>query len=200
MIIGLTGNMGTGKSTVAKMLEELGALHIDADQLAREVVEPGEPAYLDVLHWFGEQVLDDQGRLDRKALGLIVFRDAKQRKILEKLVHPRITSRIEEIIASQSPETVIVIDAPLLIEAGIDQYVDEIWVTDCPRSTQIARIQKRDRMNEEEIIRRLDAQMSNEQKRASADLVIHTTGTKKELEETVREIWRQRVAGKNVQR
>jgi dephospho-CoA kinase len=194
MIIGLTGNMGTGKSTVARILVEKGILHIDADQLARDVVLPGEPAYADIVSYFGKEILDETGRIDRQTLGGIVFSDPGERIKLEKFVHPRIIERMDEIIESRSEGVDVVIDAPLLIEAGLHDLVDEVWVTDCARETQIERIGKRDSLSEEEILKRLSSQMSNEEKRSYADVVINTDGTKETLKERLDELWKQRVS------
>lgn len=195
MIIGLTGNMGTGKSTVARLLVEKGALHIDADKLAREVVQPGEPAYEDIVSYFGREILNEKGKIDRQALGEIVFNDSGERKRLEEFTHPRIIGRIDEIIEGQAEGVVIVIDAPLLIEAGLHERVDEVWVTDCARKTQIERITKRDGLSEEEIEKRLSSLMSNEEKRSYADVVVFTNGTKEMLKERMDELWEQRVSG-----
>ena len=193
MIIGLTGNMGTGKSTVARLLSQKGALHVDADQLAREVVQPGEPAYEDIVAFFGRDVLDEEGNINRKELASIVFLDSEKRKKLEGFIHPRITERLQEIVARQPEGTVIVIDAPLLIEAGLHESVDEVWVTDCDRELQIERIRKRDQLDDEEIEKRLASQMSNEEKRSYADVVIFTNGTKDVLAHKLDAIWQERI-------
>lgn len=196
MIIGLTGNMGTGKSTVARILMSKGAYIIDADRLAKEVIEPGMPAYEEVVSYFGRDILNEKNEINRKVLGTIVFGDTQKRKTLETIIHPRIESRMDTIMEQQAKGTVIVIDAPLLIEAGLHRRVDEVWVTDCSRSVQKKRIKKRDGLSDIEIEKRLSSQMSREEKRSYADFVINTNGTKTELQEYIDEIWKRRIFGK----
>ncbi|QRN86652.1 dephospho-CoA kinase [Clostridia bacterium] len=196
MIIGLTGNMGTGKTTVARFLRSKGALIIDADQLAREVVAPGRPAYEDIVAFFGKEILNQNKEIDRKVLGKIVFGDAPKREQLEKFIHPRIINRMNTIIEKQGKETVIVIDAPLLIEAGLHKRVDKVWVTDCSKSTQADRIKKRDGLSDKEIEKRLSSQMSSEEKLSYADLVIDTNGSKQMVQKYLDEVWDKQVLGK----
>lgn len=169
--IGLTGGIASGKSTVAAVLADLGAVVIDADVLAREVVEPGTPGFQQIVDRFGDQVLCD-GRLDRPALGRIVFDDAEARADLEAIVHPAVRRRTAEQEAGAGPDAVIVAMIPLLTETGQAGDFDSVWVVDAPEEVQVARLARRDGMATEEAQRRIAAQATRADRLAAADVVI----------------------------
>lgn len=188
LIIGLTGGVATGKSTVARRLRELGVPVIDADQLAREVVEPGEPALEEIRERFGPEVFDGTGRLDRARLAAIVFRDEKARKDLEAIVHPRVRSRMRAMIEElkQKGEPVVVCDIPLLFETGVGlDWVDQTVVVYAPREVQKGRLIARNGITPEEAERRIAAQLPICEKARRADVVIDNSGS---LEETFRQV------------
>lgn len=201
LLIGLTGGVATGKSTVVRRLKELGAAVIDADQLAREVVEPGEPALEEIRQRFGPEVIGEDGQLDRARLARIVFEDEEARKALEAIVHPRIRSRmrakIEEFKAQGEP--VVVCDIPLLFETGVAlDWVDRTVVVYAPKEVQLQRLMARNGLTLEEAERRIAAQMPTEEKARRADAVIDNS---RGLEETFRQVdalwkeWMQDAAG-----
>lgn len=188
LLIGLTGGVATGKSTVVRRLKELGAAVIDADQLAREVVEPGEPALEEIRQRFGPEVIGEDGQLDRARLARIVFEDEEARKALEAIVHPRIRSRmrakIEEFKAQGEP--VVVCDIPLLFETGVAlDWVDRTVVVYAPKEVQLQRLMARNGLTLEEAERRIAAQMPTEEKARRADAVIDNS---RGLEETFRQV------------
>ncbi len=189
-VIGLTGGIASGKSSVAKTLEKLGAVVVDADQLSREVVQPGEPAYIAIIAEFGEQILNHDRTIDRAALGKLVFADAAARKRLERITHPAIGRRAENKLAElqQAGARVVFYMAPLLIEAGITSRVDEIWVVYVDQDTQLQRLMQRDRISREEAVQRLAAQMPMAEKVKHGKVVIDNRGTQAETERQVREI------------
>jgi dephospho-CoA kinase len=190
-IIGLTGGIASGKTSVAHLLERLGAAVVDADLLAREVVEPGEEALARIVAAFGEKVLDGEGRLNRPALAEIVFSDAAARRTLEAITHPAIRARAEEKLASlreAGVETAFYV-APLLIEAGNSDRVDEIWVVYLDQETQLARLMARDSLGREAALRRIGSQMPMEEKKRLGRIVIDNRGTPEELEAQVRRLW-----------
>ncbi len=175
MNIGLTGGIATGKSTVAGLLAERGAYIIDLDLIAREVVEPGQPALARVAERFGQAVLREDGTLDRKKLGSIVFADEAQRKALEAILHPAIRAVMKERMEareSNHPEQLVVVDVPLLFESKLESYFEQIMLVYVPREEQLKRLMKRDGLSREDAKRRLAAQMSIEDKKALADIVI----------------------------
>lgn len=172
--IGLTGGIASGKSTVASILAEHGAVIIDADLLARDVVEPGTPALQEITERFGTRVLC-AGRLDRSALGAIVFDDAEARQDLEAIVHPAVHRRAAELEAAAGPEAVVVQMIPLLIETGQSGDFDSLWVVDADEQTQIARLIRRDGISEHEAQRRLAAQAGRDERLAAADVVIENS-------------------------
>lgn len=190
-VIGLTGGIASGKSSVARTLEKLGAVVVDADQLAREVVKPGEPAYIAIIAEFGELVLNPDQTIDRATLGKLVFADAAARKRLERITHPAIGSRAAERLAElqQAGAQVVFYMAPLLIEAGITSRVDEIWVVYVDEETQLQRLMQRDLISRDEAIQRLSAQMPMAEKVKYGKVVIDNSGTLDETERQVREIW-----------
>lgn len=190
--IGLTGNIGSGKSTVARRLESLGAKIIDADQVARKVVLPGAPGLQEIADVFGTGVLDSQGQLDRKKMGALVFADPRARERLNNITHPRIKEEIRSEInafkkesQSSSGPGVLVIDAALLIEVGLNHNVDEIWVVKTGLNEQIERLSKRDGLSSNEAKRRIAAQIPQEDKIRLATRVIDNTG---EISETIMQV------------
>jgi dephospho-CoA kinase len=177
-VLGLTGGIGSGKSTVAARLAELGARVVDADALAREAVAPGAPALDAIRRRFGDGVLGPDGGLDRRALGRVVFEDPEARRDLEAIVHPRVAelaaARIEAARAEGAP--LAVYDVPLLYESGLDRSLPEVCVVWASWPARKARIAARDDLDEDEIEARMRAQMPLEDKRARADHVIDNDG------------------------
>lgn len=191
-IIGLTGGIASGKSTVARVFEENGIPVIDADQLARDAVLPGTPALGEIAALFGSGVLNSDGTLNRQLLGARVFSEPQLRKRLEAILHPAIKSIAEERLAElrRSGVLAVIYMAPLLIEAGVTGRVDEIWVVYADRETQIARVMARDGLGRAEAEQRLAAQMPMEQKAALGKIVISNMGSEDELRKTVMELCR----------
>lgn len=176
LVVGLTGGIASGKTAVSKCFEQLGVPVIDADLVAREVVEPGGAALDAVVEKFGREVLDETGRLDRRRLREVVFSDSQRRRALEQLLHPEIRKRmLEKIVALDHDYVVLVI--PLLFEAEQIELVDRILVVDVPESTQIARAMERDGSSEKEIRNIMSAQLPREKRLAQADDVIENTGS-----------------------
>lgn len=199
-IIGLTGGIASGKSSVARLLERLGAAVIDADQLARDAVLPGTPAHAAIVAEFGENILLDDGTLDREALGTTVFRDPEARRRLEAIVHPAIR-RLAEVRLQQLRDKgveIAVYMAPLLIEAGAVERVDEVWVVYLDRTNQLERLMKRDRLSEEDAVRRIESQMPLDVKRLYGKVVIDNNGVWESTERQVMDIWAKEVSGKRV--
>ena len=194
-VIGLTGGIASGKSTVAKTLERLGAIIIDADLLAREVVAPGEAAYDAIVAEFGEGILNPDRTINRLALGSMVFADPEARRRLEDITHPAIRRRAEQRLADLRHDgtQVVFYVAPLLIEAGAASRVDEVWVVYADRETQIQRLIERDKIGRNEALQRIEAQMPMEEKKKFGRVVIDNQGTPEEMERRVREIWEQEI-------
>lgn len=187
-VIGLTGNIATGKSEVARFLARFGARVIDADKVAHEVMRPGGPAYEAVLEAFGRQILAADGTVDRPSLGALVFRDPEALRRLETAVHPATQARVNELIA-QAKEPVVVVEAIKLIEAGMHHRCDELWVVTSPRPLQIRRLMEYRGMSEADAALRVDAQPPQEQKADLADRLFVNDGGLDELEKKVREAW-----------
>lgn len=195
MLIGLTGGIASGKSLVAKELKRLGAHLIDADEIARKVVNPGLPAYLDIVKEFGEGILNPDKTINRKALGKLVFSNPEIRKRLEQITHPRILDEINKNIKAvkgKNPDAIIVVDAALLIEAGLYKKMDKVIVVYADNKTQIERMMKRDGFTMDEAKNRISAQMPLQEKRKYADFVIENVEekSKKEIQEEVRAIFK----------
>ena len=193
-VIGLTGNIAAGKSTVGKALSELGAEHIDADKLAHQVMARHTPAWEQIVAAFGPRVLRANGDIDRRELGSIVFADAQALARLEAIVHPEVVAHIQERIATRTPSAetggVIVIEAIKLIESGIaDRFCDAVWVVIAPRAVQIRRLGEQRQLNGADAALRVDAQPPQEEKMARADVVIDNGGTLDETMCQVREAW-----------
>ncbi|MBN2124016.1 MAG: dephospho-CoA kinase [Deltaproteobacteria bacterium] len=194
VLLGVTGGIATGKTTVVQMLEDLGAPVIDFDVLARDVVEPGKPAWKDIVSFFGEQVLQEDKGLDRKRLSDIVFRDMEKRKRLEGFTHPRINEefvrRVNE-IAAKDPDAIIQVDIPLLIEHNYQHYFHRLLVVYVPREVQIERLIKRDGITREQAENILRAQLPIDEKVGYADFVIHNEGSLEETRRQVDALWKE---------
>jgi dephospho-CoA kinase len=192
LLVGLTGGIATGKSTVSNMLQGLGAEIIDADQLARQVVEPGQPAWREIVEEFGRDVLTPDGTLDRKKLGAIVFANPEQRKRLEAITHPairaRVKARVDE-LAARGFAGIVFYDAAILIEALGHQDMDRIVVVMTDEATQVARLRGRDGTDDAEGRRKIASQMPLAEKAKLADYVIDNSGDREATAEQVRRVF-----------
>jgi dephospho-CoA kinase len=187
--VGLTGGVASGKSTVAAMLAELGAVIIDADALAREVVAKGTPGLERVVEEFGDELLGPDGELDRPAMGRLVFNDEQARKRLEAIVHPLVFERIVELEEQAPADAVVVHDIPLLAESGRAGTFDAVIVVDAPPEVQIARMARDRGWTEEDARSRIRSQASREDRCAIATHVIENTGTREDLRKRVAEVF-----------
>jgi dephospho-CoA kinase len=195
MNIGLTGGIACGKSTVASMLVDLGALLIDADKLAREVVMPGRPALKQIAERFGQSVILPDGSLHRKALGEIVFNESSARKDLEAITHPRIREAMWEQMRqaeAAEPEKLVVVDVPLLYESGLQEYFQKVMVVYVPEAVQLKRLMQRDAISLEAAQLRLKAQMPIEQKKLLANIIIDNSGSLSETEQQIHLFWQRK--------
>lgn len=184
MLVGLTGGVATGKSTVAKMFRQCGAVVIDADELAREVVRPGKPAWREIVMAFGKSILHPDRTIDRHALGAIVFHDKKNLRRLERIIHPRVAreqAKLAKRAEKNDPKAIVIYDVPLLFEADIDKRVDKIIVVTADRDTQIARLRKRNGLSRSEALRRIRNQLPLAKKRRLAHYVLDGTKDRKRL-------------------
>ncbi len=188
MRVGLTGGIASGKSTVAAMLEELGAVIIDGDKLAREVVERGTPGLAAVVEAFGEELLTPEGDLDRPALGKVVFGDEAKRRVLEGIVHPLVFERYAALEASAPEGALVVHDIPLLAESGRADTFDAVLVVDVPVETQVERLVRDRGMERADAAARIAAQATREQRLAIATHVLENTGTREQLRDRVHEV------------
>ncbi|RFU22645.1 dephospho-CoA kinase [Geodermatophilus marinus] len=191
--IGLTGGIGSGKSTVAGLLAARGARVVDADALAREVVAPGTPGLAAVAAEFGEGVLTADGALDRPALAALVFADPAARQRLDGLVHPLVRARAAELVAAAPPDAVVVQDVPLLVETGQAASYDLVLVVEADLATRLARLAERG-VAEADARARISAQATDEQRRAVADVVLDNSGSLADLAAQVDRFWGERVA------
>ncbi len=186
--VGLTGGVGSGKSTVAALLAERGAVIIDADAIAREVVEPGTPGFDAVVAKFGDAVVGPDGRLDRPALAAIVFADEAKRAELNAIVHPLVGQRTGELMAATAPDDVVVYDVPLLVESNLATGFDLVVVVEASINTRLSRLAGRG-MAEKDARERMAAQATDEQRREVADAVIGNDGSLEELRGNVDDLW-----------
>ncbi|MFF7631690.1 dephospho-CoA kinase [Kitasatospora sp. NPDC008050] len=187
--IGLTGGIGAGKSAVAKLLVAHGAVLVDSDRIAREVVAPGTPGLAAVVAEFGSGVLGPDGALDRPALGAVVFADPERLAALNAIVHPLVRARSAELEAAAEPDAVVVHDVPLLAENGLQGLFDQVVVVDADEQVRLARLVELRGMAEQEARARMAAQATREQRLAVADLVVENNGTEAELAERVTALW-----------
>ena len=190
--IGLTGGIGSGKSTVSRLLAGHGAVIVDADVIAREVVEPGTPGLAAVVEAFGPGMLSAEGSLDRPALAAVVFGDPAARRRLDAIVHPLVRARAAEVAAAAPPDAVVVHDVPLLVETGQAATYDLVVVVQADLDTRVARLVQRG-LTGEDARARMAAQATDEQRRAVADVVLDNSGTPEELARQVDRLWRDRV-------
>jgi dephospho-CoA kinase len=189
LLIGLTGGIGSGKSAVATRLAELGAIVIDADAIARQVVEPGTDGLAEVVAEFGPEVLTATGELDRPELGRLVFADPQRRQALERIIHPRVRARSAEILAKAPDDAVVVNDIPLLVETGQAKNFPLVIVVLAAEDVRVARLLRDRGMTEEDARARIAAQATDEQRREVADIVIVNDGTLDELRVAVDAAW-----------
>ena len=190
LLVGLTGGIGSGKSTVARLLEKRGAVVFDADLLAREAVAPGTPGHAAVIERFGADVLAPGGELDREALASIVFADPSARRDLEQIVHPEVRRLFAEgSEAYRDTDRVVVFSAPLLVESGMHTAFEILVVVSATVATQIERLMRQRGMSEASIRARIDAQAPFEDKAAVADFIVDNEGTLDDLESQVERLW-----------
>lgn len=185
--VGLTGGIATGKSTVADIFKNFGAKLVDADELAREILKKDEPAYKSIISQFGNQILQDDGEIDRAKLGKIVFSNPEDLKILNNITHPQIVENEDEIcknIIKENPDSIIIVNAALLIEAGTFHRFDKIILVYALVETQIDRLVKRNCLDKNQAIARIKSQMSFEEKRRFADFIVDNDG---ELQRTIQQ-------------
>ena len=194
LLVGLTGGVATGKSTVAKQFRDCGAVVIDADTLARDVVAPGKPAWRDIVRRFGKGVLLSDRTVDRAALARSVFRNHRSRKLLNHIVHPRV-GRAQRSLTRQAyladRDAVVIYDAPVLIEAGAHSRMERLIVVTADQNTQVARLKRRNHLTRAEALRRIRSQLPLATKRKLADYVVDGTVPPKTLAARVKDIFRE---------
>lgn len=188
-VIGLTGNIATGKSVVRKMLEHLGAYTIDADALSHRVISKGAPGYQPVLDKFGTWLLDKDGQIDRGKLGRLVFADGQALAQLEDIIHPYVVQAVDVLI-KRSTQHVIVVEAIKLLESDLRSHVDAIWVTDAPQAIQIERLVRKRGLSQDEAVQRIHSQSAQKEKLASAKVIVSNNGSYDELWKQVNEAWK----------
>lgn len=192
LLVGVTGSMGAGKSMVAKMLRELGAHIIDADKICHDLVQPGKPALQEIVESFGEEILQADRSLNRSKLAKIVFADLGKKKVLEQILHPKVFVEEQKLYAeirASDSKAVVVIDAALLIESGNYRNMDKVVLVRCDEETQIQRLLKRDIWSREEIIKRLQNQMSAEEKIKVTDYLVPNDTSVADLEKHVKTLY-----------
>jgi len=193
-VIGLTGNIATGKSVVRRMLEHLGAYTIDADALSHRAIAKGAPGYQQVLDEFGKWMVDKDGEIDRAKLGRLVFSDPEALAQLEAIIHPLVRQAVD-ILNRRARQSVIVIEAIKLLEGDLRKVCDTIWVTDAPQDVQVARLMRKRAMSREDALKRIRSQSAQSKKVAVANVVIHNTGSYEALWEQVTTEWRKIAPG-----
>lgn len=196
MVLGLTGSIATGKSTVSQMFRQKGAEIIDADRIAREVVEPGTEGLARIVEQFGPEMLDG-GKLNRDRLGARIFQNPAEREKLNRLLHPLIVDsmhRKTEKIKKEKDPKLIIWDVPLLIEGKLTQWVEAVILVYTPKEVQLERLMKRNSLSKEEAKKRISAQMDIEEKKKFADYVIDNRGTLSETERQVDQLWKQLIS------
>jgi len=189
MIVGLTGGIASGKSTVAKMFEELGARVVDTDIIAREVVKVGSRAWMEIVNLWGKGILNEDQTINRKRLGEIVFNSREDLKKLNEITHPEISKEVAEVIKKAKPEEVVIIVIPLLIEEGLQSLVEQVWVVTSSEGTQIRRIIEREDLSLPQARARLKSQMPLAEKIKYSDKIINADLPISETRKEVERIW-----------
>ena len=187
--VGLTGGIGSGKSSVSAMLAEHGAVVIDSDVLARDVVAAGTPGLAEIVVAFGPDMVTENGGLDRAAMGRRVFGDDDARRRLEAIIHPRVRARARQIEAAAADDAIVVHDIPLLVETGQADAFDVVLVVDAPREEQVARLKQHRGMSEDEAQARIAAQAGRDERLAAADHVLSNNGSLAQLQAAVDQVW-----------
>ena len=193
LIVGLTGGVASGKTAVSRVLKEEGAYIIDADQIARELVQPHKPAWNELIRAFGQEILQEDGSIHRKKLAEKVFADPEQRKLLNQILHPRIKEEMDrraKKIGEKDPEAIVVIDAPLIVELGDHREMDKLIVVTTTQTQQIERLKDRDGTSPKEALRIVSSQMPMEEKLKFADYVIQNEGSLEETKKRAKEIFK----------
>jgi len=194
LVIGLTGGVASGKTTVSEVLREEGAILIDADQIARELVQPKTEAWQELVRAFGNEILERDGSIRRQKLASLIFSNPRQRSVLDRILHPRIREEIRRRlkgIEQKNPEALVVIDAPLLIETGGHREMDKVIVVACTETQQIERLRRRSQLSEDQARAMLSSQMPLEEKKRVADYVIGNDGSPEETRRKARDIFRE---------
>lgn len=192
LLIGLTGGLASGKSTVASLLARRGAIVVDADELSRRAVAPGTPGLARIADTFGREVLDASGSLDRAALAAVVFADREKRRVLESIVHPEVFRLLDRVVNGyRATDAVVVFDAPLIVETGFHEACDLVVVVSSPVEAQVARVVRTRGMSEDDARRRIASQAPPAERERHADIVIRNDGTLDQLEEHVESLWQE---------
>ena len=194
LVIGLTGGVASGKTTVSEVLREEGAILIDADQIARELVQPKTEAWQELVRAFGNEILERDGSIRRQKLASLIFSNPRQRSVLDRILHPRIREEIRRRlkgIEQKNPEAIVVIDAPLIIETGGHREMDKVIVVACTETQQIERLRRRSQLSEDQARAMLSSQMPLEEKKRVADYVIGNDGSPEETRRKARDIFRE---------
>ena len=192
LLVGLTGGMGSGKSLAAKFFAEQGAHIIDADQISRDLVSPGQPALKEIVEYFGESILDSGGNLNREKLAKIIFEDSAKKSVLEAILHPKVIKKEQDEyhkFNAENPSAVVIIDAALLIESGNHKNVDKVIVVQSEEEQQVQRILSRGTHNHEQAVARIKNQMSFEEKSRYADFILDNRSQPKDLRDKVRGLY-----------
>jgi dephospho-CoA kinase len=191
LLVGLTGGLGAGKSTVARLLAERGAVVVDADELARRALDPGTPGFEQVCDLFGRDILDAEGRIDRRELAARVFADEAKRRALESITHPEVFRLLADTVESyRGSDEVLAFDAPLIIETGFNEAVDVLVVVTAPEGARVERVMRERGMSEEEARARIGAQVEGIRREELADVIIRNDGDLQELAARVDDLWR----------
>ncbi|PKB79727.1 MAG: dephospho-CoA kinase [SAR202 cluster bacterium Io17-Chloro-G9] len=198
LVIGLTGSIGTGKSEVTHLLEQLGAAIINADRVGHEAYTPHSESWKEIVGAFGRDILQPGGEIDRKKLGAIVFSDPALLAKLNAIMHPRMAGMVAERIQGfrEDGVPVVVVEAALLYEAGWETLVDEVWAVDSPLETVVERLRARNSLDETEVRRRIDSQMNIQKRLDWADVVVDNSGDIAALERVLKSLWETRVEGR----
>lgn len=181
ILIGLTGGIGAGKTTVSEYLKEKGYTVLDADLVAREIVEPGTETLLTLAETFGKDIIDPDGSLNRGRLADIAFSDPKQKKLLDRIMHGKVIKILLDRAKTMSDQQLVFIDVPLLFESGMDQYMDQVWLVDADDEVRILRVMDRDGSSREEVLNRIRYQLGRDEKKEKAHFILDNSGVKGSL-------------------